>query len=157
MSEVKWKDYQGYKVSNTGKVIGKYKKELKPADNGNGYLHIVLMINGFKKHKYIHRLVAELFIPNPKKLPQINHIDGNKNNNDISNLEWCTSSHNLFHASKIGLTNRKGENNGFSKLNWKIVDDIRHNMSTPNPVLAKKYNIDVSNISRIKNNKIWVI
>jgi hypothetical protein len=57
----------------------------------------------------LHRLVAESFIPNPNNLPQVNHIDGNKDNNCVSNLEWCNQSHNLRHAYNNGLISREKE------------------------------------------------
>lgn len=95
-----------YVITTEGKVISykKYKegKELCP-DIRRGYYVISLVVNGKKISKSVHRLVAETFIPNPLGLPQVNHIDGNKLNNNIHNLEWCTRSENMLHAHKHGL------------------------------------------------------
>lgn len=63
--------------------------------------------NGTKRNIAVHRLVAEHFIPNPQNLPQVNHIDGNKLNNHISNLEWVTASENILHSVRIGLRKPK--------------------------------------------------
>lgn len=70
--------------------------------NGN-YQTTSIMANGKQKPLYIHRLVAEAFIPNPEGKPQINHKDGNPKNNDVSNIEWCTPSENINHAYRTGL------------------------------------------------------
>lgn len=111
-----WKDiknYEGYyQISNLGNVraIKKWHpikkifmddiKLLKPFDNGNGYLVISLASGGTKrKNFYIHRLVASTFIPNPNLYPQVNHIDFNKKNNAVDNLEWCTPAQNTRHSS----------------------------------------------------------
>ena len=133
-----WKDIQGYEglyeVSNFGNVrslkFGKI-KYLKPADDGNGYNHVILCKNGQKKHFRIHRLVANAFIDNPKNLPQINHKDENKLNNKVENLEWCNNKSNKRYSCAkqvmgIGKNERKtilleavrdGENIGFKFQN----------------------------------------
>lgn len=87
----------------------KKEKKLKPELTKVGYLRVLLISpTNERKHKSVHRLVAETFIPNPNKLPQVNHKDGNKLNNHISNLEWCDSTHNNRHALATGLrTGRK--------------------------------------------------
>ena len=108
-----------YKVSNLGNiqrigsVIGVNKKylngyNLKPLDNGKGYLRIKLTENNKSKRIMLHRLIAEAFIDNPEKYNVVNHIDGNKYNNDIGNLEWCTQSQNCLHYHRI--TKKKEKN-----------------------------------------------
>ena len=84
-------------VSNQGEIRDGITKVLIGFDNGNGYKRVI--IKG-KKH-YVHRLVACAFIPNPDNKPQINHIDGNKSNNRVDNLEWCTNSENQLHAYRV--------------------------------------------------------
>lgn len=105
-----YKDIEGYiglyQVSNMGRVksLGndKASKEqiLKPAKDKGGYLCVKLYKQGKIKFYFIHRLVAEAFIPNPNNLPQINHIDEDKTNNTISNLEWCTSKYNINYGTR---------------------------------------------------------
>ena len=89
----------GYEISTKGRLITnkyfKIQKEITPFIKSNGYLQVKISINGIKQHKYIHRLVAEAFIPNPDNLPEVNHKDGNKQNNNVSNLEWCTKLTNM--------------------------------------------------------------
>ena len=65
-------------------------KFISPADNGTGYLFVYLWKNNKSYRKYVHRLVAETFIPNPENLPEVNHKDNNKRNNSVGNLEWCS-------------------------------------------------------------------
>ena len=98
------KDYEGlYAITRDGNVWSyKSKKFLKPADNnGKGYMTICLIKNGKKKTHYIHRLVAEAFIPNPDNLPQVNHLDENKSNNCVENLEWCDAKYNINYGTRI--------------------------------------------------------
>lgn len=75
---------------------------LKPGRFSNDYLFVCLRKDGSNKNHLIHRLVAESFIPNPNNYPIVNHKDGDKTNNHVSNLEWCTQSYNLKHAIEIG-------------------------------------------------------
>lgn len=98
------KQNENYEISNTGKVRNKKTKRiLKPWKNSRGYL-IITLRNGYKsKCHTVHRLVAENFILNPNNLPQVNHIDGNKQNNFINNLEWVSASENMKHAYKNNL------------------------------------------------------
>lgn len=84
-----------YEVSNTGKVRGlKSKKILRDADNGKGYKKVILYKNYSQKTKYLHRLVAEAYIQNIEGYSSVNHIDENKSNNNVTNLEWCDAKYN---------------------------------------------------------------
>ena len=110
-----WKDvvgYEGlYKVSDRGNVYSVERigvngnkiggRMLKPWYDRYGYIRVSLRKNGIKKNKRVHRLVAEAFIPNPNNLPEVNHMDENKTNNELSNLEWCTRKHNNNHGTII--------------------------------------------------------
>ena len=116
-----WKNIKGYekfyKVSNYGEVKAKRKviyevidgemqpsyinpeHLLTPTDNGHGYSIVGLIdSNGNRVNHYVHRLVAEAFIPNPDCLPQVNHIDYDRKNNKVTNLEWCTAAENTHHS-----------------------------------------------------------
>lgn len=87
------KNYEGlYAVTSCGRVWSyKRQKFLTPEDNGHGYLRVNLYKDGKDKKYMIHRLVAEAYIPNPDNLPQVDHIDENKNHNYINNLQWITN------------------------------------------------------------------
>lgn len=107
MEEIIWKvcpiaDF--FEVSTAGEVrLVTKKRIIKPNDNGGGYLYVAKKTDGKAKHYYVHRLVAATFIENPDNLTEINHKDGNKKNNNVSNLEWCSRSRNMRHAYQTGL------------------------------------------------------
>lgn len=120
MDEI-WRDIKGYEkyyqVSNLGNIKGldriiAYKNGLNRLYKGislkqeltkDGYKRVVLMKEGKKKRFMVHRLVAIAFIRNVYNKPYVNHLDGNKSNNVVSNLEWCTNSENMLHADRINL------------------------------------------------------
>lgn len=85
-----------YSVSNYGRVYSiKRHKCLKPCEHWRGYLRVGLIKEGQLSFKRIHRLVAEAFLPNPQNKPQVNHINEDKHDNRLSNLEWCTCQENI--------------------------------------------------------------
>lgn len=103
-----WKTIEGtngeYQVSDTGLVrTTKTNRILRPAVSRHGYERVCLFKKDRERRYRVHRLVAIAFIPNPDNLPQVNHIDGNKRNNHVSNLEWVTSEQNMHHAKEHGL------------------------------------------------------
>lgn len=137
-----WKIYRGqFAVSNQGTVINlKTCKRLTPSINYNGYVYVDLRGDGWRENKRYHRLLAELFIPNPKNLPQINHIDGDKANNDLGNLEWCDNSYN-------SLNRHYKMNKAFTeKQKEQIKKDY---LKLPMPALCKKYKTDYRIIRKI--------
>ena len=111
MKEI-WKDIKGfenlYQVSNYGKIKNsRNNKLLKTQKNIKNYVVITLKNKEKKYTLKVHRLVAQAFIENLLNKPQVNHIDGNKENNYVDNLEWVNNSENQYHAYKIGLKKRK--------------------------------------------------
>lgn len=106
-----WKDIKGfenlYKVNQCGQIKARNGKTIAEYNNGTGYKKITLYKDGKGYKKYIHRIVAEAFINNPEAKPQVNHIDGDKTNNAVTNLEWCNQSENMQHAYRTGLQSRK--------------------------------------------------
>lgn len=116
-----WKDivgYEGYyKVSNKGNVRSVVRKDSIGRKCGGrkrkhfcregGYPDVSLYKDGLRKQKLVHRLVAEAFIPNPNGLPEVNHLDENKKNNCVENLEWCTSKYNTNHGTLIERLSKK--------------------------------------------------
>jgi hypothetical protein len=95
--------FSGYTIREDGEVKSRSGKVIRHQFDGPGYARVELWQNGSGKKYLVHRLLAQAFIPNPDGKPQVNHIDGDKKNNDLSNLEWVTQSENQLHAYRIGL------------------------------------------------------
>ena len=109
-----------YKANEYGDIYSEFTKKILKPQKTNGYCCVVLRIHGNVKRLLVHRLVATLFIPNHENKPEINHKDGNKENNSVKNLEWVTSSENHKHAYDVlgrtnGMLNFTGFNNAKSK------------------------------------------
>lgn len=171
MEEI-WKEhFDGYyAISNFGNVIsadrevpdrygGSYFKEGRILSNildGSGYLNVKILTPTYRKREKVHRLVALLFIDNPLLKPQVNHIDGNKQNNIYTNLEWCTNSENQKHAFELDL-NHKGTNHAYAILNETLVMRIRGLIAegVSDVLIGKRLGIHRSTIRSIRIGKTW--
>ena len=166
-----WKDLnEFYQVSSYGQVKSKDKyvkstfggmyfkkgRLLKLNTNNNGYLQVQLCHNGVSKVERVHRLVAKAFIPNPNNLPKVNHKDGNKQNNTVANLEWCTQFENIIHAKENGWM-IKGETAVNSKLTEEVVKDIKYLIKegATNTELAILFNVHKGTINCIRIGRNW--
>lgn len=123
-----WKNIAGYEglymVSNLGRVkslefrngacVKSRERIMTPTDNGNGYKIVGLRRGNHKANHYVHRLVAEAFIPNPKAMNVVNHIDFDKGNNKADNLEWCSQTDNVMHSlvHMVGIRKPRRTNTG---------------------------------------------
>jgi hypothetical protein len=108
-----FEEYSDYSVSSNGKVISHKRKKdrvLSPSDNGHGYLHVVLSLNGKRKGISVHKLVALAFCKGYEKNLEVNHVDENKKNNNYKNLDWTTHKENINHG-----TGRKRHDKAISK------------------------------------------
>ena len=137
---VKVKDFD-YSVNNKGEIRNNRSNHiLKPSVSTTGYLYVQLSENGKQKVKYVHRLVGEAFIPNPSNLPQIDHIDGNKHNNVVSNLRWVSVSENrLSYGNEERAKNRMRAVIGINENGEKVIFESRN-------AVAERFNCHKSKI-----------
>lgn len=158
-------NYPKFEISNTGILRNiKTGTVYKQTKNHNGYMGVVVSLGSRDNKRYfkIHRCVAETFLPNPNNLPVPNHLDGNKTNNYVENLEWCTDAENTQHAFRMGLAHAlKGEDGNASKLTWEDVKYIRENYIPSDRLygtrgLARKFDVDHTTIMSALHNESWI-
>lgn len=168
MSTEQWKYIEGFKnkyqVSNFGRVRNSRNTLMKFQTHRKGYFCVSFCVNSVKRTKKVHRLVAEAFIENPENKEQVNHIDGNKKNNHVDNLEWNTPLENVRHAMDNNLWIAeehyagKGEKNGFHKLKDYEVLEIRSKFKPrvyTREMLAKEYNVSKHCIKDVITRRSW--
>lgn len=150
--------YEGiYEVSNIGNIKNSKTNKILKQPKRSGYPSVGMAKNKIAKNHRIHRLVAMAFIENPENKRCVNHKDGNKLNNNVENLEWCTHSENNYHAMKNGLNHsRKGHEQKFSKLTNEMVIEIIEKLKTNFPTeICKQYNVSSRTIYDIKLGNTW--
>lgn len=158
--EIPIKGFENYLINDIGEIFSlpkrtrKGKRQMKPLKYKNGYIFIDLVKDAKVYRRLVHRLMAESFIPNPENKREVNHINGIKNDNRLNNLEWNTRSENQKHSIKTGLRSAKGIKNSQSKLTEDDVRQIRK-LNLKYSDISKIFNIGISNVSAIKNNKTW--
>lgn len=136
--------YGLYSINNNGEV--KRGNKILKHSISRGYHYITICIKGKTYQKSIHRLVAELFLENPKNKPHVNHKDGDKNNNNVNNLEWVTLSENQLHRYRVLKKYTPVKN--FSK-SIKVVNNIEHKYFDSIREACRYYNLDNSYISKL--------
>lgn len=155
------KGYEGYQISNYGRVksFKRYTegKILKLSLTSCGYLQVCLCNEEKKYSSFVHRLVAEVFIPNIGAKPQVNHIDGCKLNNHVSNLEWVSQAENQQHAFDTGLQKGiQGADNVLAKLSEDDVSYIRENPEDLSvKSLAEMFKVGNGTISNVQLGKTY--
>lgn len=163
-----WKDVPAlggrYEASENGDIRNKETKVVrKPRLNKFGYLQMNFSRNDGTKRtvtKLVHKLIAETFIPNPNHYPQINHKDGDKQNNAIDNLEWCSASENACHAHKTGLAfTYRGSEHINAKLTDEQIKEIREQYAKgaiSQGEIAIAYNVSQTTVGRIVRGERYV-
>lgn len=148
-----------YTIFEDGTIVGPKRGILKQRENKDGYMEVTM---GTLDQRHacvrVHRLVAEQFIPNPKKLPEVNHIDYNRKNNHVSNLEWCTHKDNVKHSSSAGRYRcHNGEKNGRAKLTKETVKLIRKDYESGKTIadIGRKYSVPWSTVNNIVKGITW--
>lgn len=156
------KQYPPFAANALGEVKNlKTGNVLKGSVTFNGYRVIGKRVEGVSTSIFAHRIVADAMIPNPYNLPVVNHKDGDKLNNNVSNLEWCTQSHNLKHAAENGMLNTKNRLRG-SDCNLSLYTEVKIRevcsdleMGMRNVDVSAKHGIPCSYIKEIKNGSSW--
>jgi hypothetical protein len=145
-----------YFATSEGKIYNTATGKLNEGGYNRRYLRCKINGKGYN----IHRLIAETFIPNPDNKPQVNHVDGNKHNNSVSNLEWVTAYENNLHARQSGLAlgPKSGEASNCSKLDDTTIQFIKSihkpfNKQFGTRALAKKYGVNECWLSDILNSQ----
>ena len=153
------KNFPSYKVDQKGQVYNSEGIKLKQTINRDGYSMVKLCDNGYEKNCSVHRLVADAFFDGDHDGFEVNHIDGNKHNNVVENLEWVDNGENIRHADNLGLRSvSKGEKHYMCKITDEIVQEIRKSYIFRHPEfgtvgLAKKYGLSQQHVSNILNNR----
>lgn len=178
MEEEIWKDIEGfegmYQISSNGRVKSLPRTTWFTNKNGESkfisvrgrimkphkqkYLKAYLNLNGNTNMISVHRLVAMSFIPNPENKPQVNHVDGDKFNNNVNNLEWVTLSENRRHAFDTGLQSpKRGVKSHLATHTESDVINVLNawNSGMKKINISRMYNVSISFVDRVVDGKSW--
>jgi len=148
-----------YLVCSNGTIYGPKGKPLKHRLNDDGYAVVTMGKNGNRSTQFVHRIVAKLFLPNPNGLPEIDHLDNNRVNPSLSNLEWVTRKENTDRAKARGSHKdaHKGERNGRASLTASLVLQMRSEYQDGAKIidLKRKYGHPFNTISNAVRGKTW--
>lgn len=152
-----------YTVNTNGEVFSlsyrnsRKKKRMCEQLNMYGYSIVQLTNKNGRRPYKVHRLVAKTFIPNPKNKPTVNHINGNKEDNRVENLEWATIAENQKHAYRTGIKNTSGENNGNSKYTKHQIRKLKtmHKEGYSYSEISRACNISKKYVQQIIREKRW--
>jgi len=163
-----WEGY--YAASDTGEIISLerrvklrngqvrlYQRRVLRQTAVRGYLKVALRRPGIKKDMTVHRAVLLAWVPQHGDRAQVNHIDGNKHNNRLDNLEWCTQAENNEHARQNGLVDLRGENAHSAKLTDDAVRKIRSDSErgVKDSYMAAEYGVSRRTINAVVNRRTW--
>jgi len=146
-----------YLVTRDGNVWSEIHNRFLKQTTENGYMILNLRIDSKTYKKYVHRMVAEVYIPNPDNKPEVNHTYGDKSDNRVENLEWNTRLENMQHAYKNGLINNTGELHGHSQLTEADILEIYKlkDSGLKQREIAKRFSISENQVSLIVRGKSW--
>lgn len=147
-----------HEVDTDGRVFSSVRGrriQLKPRNNGSNYLRVTLIKDGAEKQCLVHRLVASHFLPNPGSLATVNHIDGDKSNNAVDNLEWMSLRDNIDHAYRTGLAHGRPRSVVSDKTIRRLRHDFIHGM-TRNKI-SVKYGLSLRIIERYVNARLFYV
>ena len=157
-------EFDNYRITEDGRVFNSYGKELSQQLSNSGYKQVTLRdASGAGHSRFIHRLLAVAFIPNPEHKPCVNHKDGNRLNNDLDNLEWCTHKENSRHAFNTGLATPHGCN-GESHGRHKLTDEnvayimrtyVKGSREFGSSALARQLGVSTTTVYKVVHGKAW--
>lgn len=153
-------EFPSYEINSLGIIRNRKTGKIKSQYLANGGYYFVTLHkdNEGGKPRRVHRLIAEAFIPNPEGKPCINHINGNRSDYSIENLEWCNHQENMEHAFATGLANNTGERNGMAKITESIAGKIKYLLAAggiTQQEIANQFSISRSLVLGIKIGRLW--
>lgn len=152
--------FEKYTLYEDGRVFSDYVgRFLKPCVNGRGYLQYGLRVDGVHTNFRVHRLVAENFLE-AGEYTEVNHKDGDKFNNHVSNLEWCSRTHNIQHAYDMDLRKKpEGSKNGRAWISEEVVHEICQRIleGKKTAEIAREFCVNWHNVDAIRNKRNWSV